>query len=113
MSIIRALLKWGTRAAFFFICMFPFNYGQDNGTLTILILDFIFSLIALARVRSDDIVRVITGFGPDGDYGFYEYTDNMGIRVAGWLFWFVSFCIRLFMLHLIYHQLFLGGVNLL
>lgn len=70
------------------------------------------SFMSLIRVEPDEIIRVITGFGPDGEYGFYEYNDNSAMRIVGFLFWLAALALRLFMLHCIWHQLFMGGVQL-
>ena len=36
MSIIKVLIRWAVRVAFFFICMYPFNYGIDNAMIVVL-----------------------------------------------------------------------------
>ena len=112
MSAVRAILKWLIRIAFFFICMLPYNWRKDNGTLAIMLWELFCSFMSLIRVEPDEIIRVITGFGPDGEYGFYEYNDNSAMRIVGFLFWLAAFALRLFMLHCIWHQLFMGGVQL-
>ena len=50
MSAVRAILKWLIRIAFFFICMLPYNWGKDNGTLAIMLWELFCSFIALIRV---------------------------------------------------------------
>lgn len=112
MSVVRAILKWLTRIAFFFICMLPYHWGKENGTLAIMLWELFCSFMSLIRVEPDEIIRVITGFGPDGEYGFYEYNDNSAMRIVGFLFWLAALALRLFMLHCIWHQLFMGGVQL-
>ena len=112
MSAVRAILKWLIRIAFFFFFLFPYNWGKDNGTLTIMLLELFCSFMSLIRVEPDEIIRVITGFGPDGEYGFYEYNDKSTMRIVGFLFWLVAFGLRLFMLHCMWHQLFMGGLML-
>lgn len=111
MSIVNFILRWATRVAFFFICMYPFNYGIDNATIVVLFLDFIFSCVALCRYSSDSLMKVIVGFDGDGDFGYYEYNDNIGVRVIGWFFWILSFATKIFMLYLCYLQIFCGGIN--
>ena len=107
MSAVRAILKWLIRIAFFFICMLPYNWGKENGTLAIMLLELFCSFMSLIRVEPDEIIRVITGFGPDGEYGFYEHNDNSAMRIAGILLWLDALALRLFMLHCIWHELFM------
>ena len=112
MSVVRAILKWLVRITFFFICMLPYSCGKENGTLTIILLELFLSFMSLIRVEPDEIIRVITGFGPDGEYGLYEYNDNSTMRIVGCLFWLAAFGLRLFMIHCMWHQLFMGGIQL-
>lgn len=112
MSIIKAIIKWGIRIAMFFICIYPHNWGLDNYSLVVLCVELGASLIGLCRLEPDQISKVITGFGPDGDYGTYEYTDNGACRIIGWLSWLVAVFFRLLMLHMLYHMIFFGNVGL-
>ena len=53
MSIIKVLIRWAVRVAFFFICMYPFNYGIDNAMIMVLAIELITSGVALCRYSSD------------------------------------------------------------
>ena len=96
----------------FFICIYPHNWGLDNYSLVVLCMELGASLIGLCRLEPDQISKVITGFGPDGDYGTYEYTDNGACRIIGWLSWLVAVFFRPLMLHMLYHMIFFGNVGL-
>lgn len=110
MSIVNVILRWATRIAFFFICMLPFNYGIDNAMIVVLLVELIVSGVALCRYSSDSLMKVIVGFDGDDDFGYYEYNDNIGVRVIGWFFWFIAFGFKLAMLYFCYLQLFGGGI---
>ena len=106
MSVIKVIIRWAVRVAFFFICMYPFNYGIDNAMIIVLAVELITSGVALCRYSSDSLMKVIVGFDGDGDFGYYEYNDNIGVRVIGWFFWLIAFCFKLVMLHFCYFKLF-------
>ena len=106
MSVIKVIIRWAVRITFFFICMFPFNYGIDNSMLLVLVAELITSCISLCRYSSDSLMKVIIGFDTDGDFGYYGYHDNFGLRAAGWFFWLIAFCFKLVMLHFCYFKLF-------
>lgn len=110
MSIIKVLIRWAVRVAFFFICMYPFNYGIDNAMIMVLAIELITSGVALCRYSSDSLMKVIIGFDGDDDFGYYEYNDNIGVRVIGWFFWLIASGCKVAMLYLCYLQLFEGGL---
>ena len=110
MSIIKVLTRWAVRVAFFFICMYPFNYGIDNAMIVVLAVELITSCVALCRYSSDSLMKVIVGFDSDGDFGYYDYNDNIGVRVIGWFFWLIAFGFKIAVLYFCYLQLFEGGL---
>ena len=112
MSIIKVLIRWAVRVAFFFICMYPFNYGIDNAMIIVLAVELITSSVALCRYSPDSLMKVIVGFDSDGDFGYYEYNDNIGVRVIGWFFWLIAFGFKIAMLYFCYLQLFGGGIHI-
>ncbi len=97
MKLICALIKWGIRVAFFFFVMMPTAYATKS--IILLVAELIASGISLSRYESDEIFQVITGWGPFGDFGHYEYTDHTGKRVLGWLFWLGAMACRIFMIY--------------
>ena len=111
MSVIKVIIRWAVRAAFFFICMYPFNYGIDNLMVVVLAAELITSIISLCRYSSDSLMKVIVGFDSDGDFGYYDYQSNFGIRVIGWFFWLIAFGLKLAILYFCYLQLFKGGIT--
>ena len=111
MSVIKVIIRWAVRVAFFFICMYPFNYGIDNLMVVVLAAELVTSCISLCRYSSDSLMKVIVGFDSDGDFGYYDYQSNFGLRAIGWFFWFVAFCLKLAMLYFCYLQLFGGGIH--
>ena len=111
MSIIKVIIRRAIRVAFFFICMFPFNFGIDNSMAPVLVAELVTSFLSLCRYSSDSLMKVITGFDGDDDFGYYDYQDNFGIRVVGWFFWLIAFGLKLAMLYFCYLQLFGGGIH--
>ena len=111
MSVIKVIIRWAVRVAFFFICMYPFNYGIDNLMVVVLAAELITSIISLCRYSSDSLMKVIIGFDSDGDFGYYDYQSNAGLRVIGWFFWLIAFGLKLAMLYFCYLQLFKGGIT--
>ena len=112
MSIIKVLIRWAVRVAFFAICICPFNYEIDNLMVFVLAAELITSLISLCRYSPDSLMKVIVGFDSDGDFGYYEYNDNIGVRVIGWFFWLIAFSFKIAMLYFCYLQLFGGGIHI-
>ena len=110
MSIVRVIIRWAVRVAFFFICMCPFNYGIDNSMIWVLVTELVTSGIALCRYSPDSLIKVIVGFDGDDDFGYYEYNDNFGMRATGWVFWLIAFGFKIAMLYFCYLQLFKGGL---
>lgn len=111
MSVIKVIIRWAVRVTFFFICMFPFNYGIDNSMLLVLVAELVTSCISLCRYSSDSLMKVIIGFDGDDDFGYYDYQDNFGLRATGWFFWLIAFGLKLAMLYFCYLQLFKGGIT--
>lgn len=97
MKLICALIKWGIRVAFFFFVMMPTAYATKS--IILLVAELIASGISLSRYESDEIFQVITGWGPFGDFGHYEYTDKSDSRFWGWLMWLVAIGCRIFMIY--------------
>ena len=117
MTIIKVIIRRAIRVAFFFICMYPFNYGIDNAMIMVLVIELITSGVSLCRYSSDSLMKVIVGFDGvvfdgDDDFSYYEYQSNFGIRVIGWFFWLIAFCLKLAMLYFCYLQLFGGGIHI-
>ncbi len=86
LKVIGKLLKWALRIA----CAKISNFEL----MPLVIMDIIFTALSLSRLSRDSIGEVITGFMGDGDIGFYEYTDNSGRRVFGWIFFILAFLVR-------------------
>ena len=112
MPIIKVIIRRAIRVAFFFICMCQFNYGIDNSMAAVLAAELVTSFLSLCRYSSDSLMKVITGFDGDDDFGYYDYQDNFGIRVVGWFFWLIAFGLKLAMLYFCYLQLFGGGIHI-
>ena len=110
MSVIKVIIRWAVRVTFFFICMYPFNYGIDNLMVVVLAAELITSIISLCRYSSDSLMKVIVGFDSDGDFGYYDYQSNFGLRAIGWFFWLIAFGLKLAMLYFCYLQLSRGGI---
>lgn len=106
MSIIKVIIRLAIRVAFFFICMCQFNYDIDNSMAAVLAAELVTSFLSLCRYSSDSLMKVIIGFDGDGDFGYYDYQDNFGLRATGWFFWLIAFCFKLVMLHFCYFKLF-------
>ena len=111
MSIIKVIIRWAVRVMFFFICMLPFNFGIDNSMMLVLVAELVTSCISLCRYSADSLMKVIIGFDGDGDFGYYDYQDNFGLRATGWFFWLIAFGLKLAMLYFCYLQLFKGGIT--
>ena len=111
MSVIKVIIRWAVRVTFFFICMLPFNFGIDNSMLLVLVAELVTSCISLCRYSSDSLMKVIIGFDGDGDFGYYDYQSNFGIRATGRFFWLIAFGLKLAMLYFCYLQLFKGGIT--
>ena len=116
MSLIKVIIRWFIRVAFFAICIYPFNYEIDNLMVFVLAAELITSLISLCRYSFDSLMKVIVGFDGvvfdgDDDFSYYEYQSNFGIRVIGWFFWLIAFGLKLAMLYFCYLQLFKGGIT--
>ncbi len=94
MTIVFAIIKWVLRLAYFFITMFLCKDGEgienNDGAIIYLAIEMVASGFSALRFEADDIFKVITGFGPGGDYGHYEYTDNSAQRVIGWIGWIIA-----------------------
>lgn len=39
--------------------------------------------ISLCHYSSDSLLKVIIGFDTGGDFGYYDYHDNFGLRAVG------------------------------
>ena len=97
MKFICALLKWGLRISvvtLFFIKSEVVDGNMAADGLCVLLGDLLFSLLSLMRFTPDEIFKVITGFGPGGDYGHYEYTDNSAKRCIGFICWLFAVMCR-------------------
>ena len=110
MSVTKVIIRLTVRVMFFFICMFPFNYGIDSSMLLVLAAELVTSCISLCRYSSNSLMKVIIGFDGDDDFGYYDYQSNFGIRVIGWFFWLIAFGLKLAMLYFCYLQLSRGGI---
>ena len=83
MSIIKVIIRWAVRVTFFFICMLPFNFGIDNSMAAVLAAELATNCISLCHYSSDSLPKVIIGFDTGGDFGYYDYHDNFGLRAVG------------------------------
>ena len=103
MTIVFAIIKWVLRLAYFFITMFLCKDGEgienNDGAIIYLAIEMVASGFSALRFEADDIFKVITGFGPGGDYGHYEYTDNSAQRVIGWIGWIIAMIFRIFLIY--------------
>ena len=90
--------------------MCQFNYGIDNSMAAVLAAELVTNCISLCHYSSDSLLKVIVRFDGDSDFGYYEYNDNIGVRVIGWFFWLIAFGFKIAMLYFCYLQSFGGGI---
>jgi hypothetical protein len=95
MGFVFVLIRWGLRV-WAFLAMSGTNDSELASTIFFLLaFEFIASIISLARFEGDSIIPVVTGFDGSGDTGYYDYTDNSGGRILGWLAWIVAIISRI------------------